>query len=1063
MLPDFQGVRHFKNDKIYPDGLKVSSSKGFRSLKIQTKSVKSRLNQAEDDLKNYEIEWLNSCVSSVVIAANVEWLDGDDAIETICGDYLESLGGWSTQMATAPVRRTKALYSHLEAGGFYVAGLDPLNEWARMDWGQMKPINPRNARKQNASGEWVTTTKPIKYEGHYKQPTRAFFLSGAVDWPTVQLDLSIPRLHTEGAKKAGAALTAGYAAIALPGVHNGYRTKDRLGNPVSAHLIPDIAAIAQPGSIHYLAFDQDANPETRQKVAVALSRYGQLLMATGGKVHIVRWDSSKGKGLDDLIANHGAEALHQAVSEALTFEEWQLWQALEQRLTITPSVSLRVNDLTVLQPESVPATGIIAISSGKGTGKTKLIGGLIEGKDKAVLAGHRISLMRNLSERCGVSYRGDIDKQGGRFIAGDAYTLRVGTCVDSLMSINPSAFVGCELVLDEVCQVLRHLLTSSTCNKDGMRPVLLGRFAELLQAAKRVIIADADLDNKAINYIRRLRGDDSSLFLIRNDYQAPGYDVKFIESPDASAITGELLNDLRAGVRVYIATDSKRGSKRLHRLIEKLEGEVPQLLINSETSGGKVEREFMENPDQHLTEFTLQAVTTSPSACTGLSIEGKHIDKVYGIFYGASSNDADMAQSLIRVREPVPRVVWCAKYGRNFSKAGREGSPLKLRNMLKQKTDASTLLIRAGLSELTNAGIANYDWINDPHIDYWSHIEAERNRSMWGLRTALKIRLIHEGHKLAPIELAPDKQANELLKAAREDSKVEYALSVAAATSLSPVEAKQLEQLDGLDTPQRLALTKWQIAEFYCLPVDEVGAELVAWDNDGRRRGQLLNLEHFLNPETAAAADVRSLEKQAKWERGFTPWDMGNANLKMKVRQLLHLEHYLEDGKTWTSASLSDFKKYALSLAAQIKAVLNFTVKEEMPAVQILNQLLEQMGMECDRTQTRKDKIRIRTYTVSPLAKQRNEAVIERRKKRREQPDEGVTPPSSINEIRRGCDTKIRPQIVVGASYTWGLSLEPWVIERVDGAIAYIKGAIGAVMSVPICELIPVDTLESAS
>ena len=97
-----------------------------------------------------------------------------------------------------------------------------------------------------------------------------------------------------------------------------------------------------------------------------------------------------------------------------------------------------------------------------------------------------------------------IKKQGGRFITGSGYTLRVGTCVDSLLAINPSAFQGCDLVLDEVCQVLRHLLTSSTCNKQGKRPVLLMRFRELLRSARPVIIADADLDSKAIAYIQQL-------------------------------------------------------------------------------------------------------------------------------------------------------------------------------------------------------------------------------------------------------------------------------------------------------------------------------------------------------------------------------------------------------------------------------------------------------------------------------------------------------------------------------------------------------------------------------
>ncbi|PZO47080.1 MAG: hypothetical protein DCF15_19500 [Phormidesmis priestleyi] len=949
-------------------------------------------------------EWRDSCVSEAIIAANVRYVEGDEAVDLLTRPAIENMGGHAAQYATGKVINLRKRYEHVLAGGWWVSGLDPLNDWQQMEWGQFKPVKPRD--------RWDVPDKLIKYETPAKQSTRAIFLDGAVDWQALQTDITTPRLWTEGAKKAGAALTADYAAVALPGVNSGYRSKDALGNPIAPYLIPDVVAMAQPGSVHYLAFDQDDKPETRQKVAIALSRFGKLLTAAGCTIKIVRWSPGKGKGIDDLISNHGADAFHQAIEAALPLDEWQLWQALDNRLTVAPTIRLKAHDLKVLSAESVPDTGIIAIASAKGTGKTNLIGGLIAGKDKALLAGHRISLMRNLSERCGVNYRGDLDKQGGRFIVGDAYTLRLGTCVDSLLAIAPDSFRGCDLVLDEVCQVLRHLLTSSTCHKDGKRPVLLGRFKELLQTARRVIIADADLDNKAIAYIQHLRGDGARPFLIRNDYQTSGYPVRFIEASDASAITGELLRDLQAGKRVYVVTDSKRGSKRIHRLIAELSRSIPSLLVNSETSGGEVERAFMEDPDRHLSAISLQAVTTSPSAGTGLSIEGNHFDKVYGIFYGASSTDADMSQALGRVRENLPRVVWCAKYGRNFSKAGRDGSALKLRELLRQKSEytASTLLIRSSLSEMGSDGLAGYDWANDPHLKYWSEVEAERNRSMWNLRTALRIRLMHEGHQIERVELGSDEQARNLLKAAREDLKMENAIAVEMATNLTAVEAKQLDQLDGLDETQRLALQKWKIADFYCLNVEQVNADLVRFDNDGRRRGQLLNLEGFLHAEEAAAADVRSLEKQAKWQKnftqkGYTPWDLSNVTLKRDVRLLLGLDAYLAPGKVWDSQALAEFRERAIAYAPQIKAALNFTIKLEMSATQILNQLLEQMGITCEAKQHRKDGGRVRIYQIDAIAWTLNIEILERRKKRREQVSESGTPLLVTDHSRKGCDT----------------------------------------------------------
>ncbi len=1076
-------------------------------------------------------EWRASQVTDRLIHANVRYADGDDAVDLLTHHAISEMGGHAAQYATSAVIKLRQRYSHVTDGGWWGSGLDPANDWQPMDWGQFKPETPRTS--------WKNPDKVIKYEAPAKQSTRALFLSlpwtdgltiaqrheygsayqyrlqqavhdtypdakalshaqtlalvldrysahSSEDqdqrfWPWWLSNPKAPIVITEGAKKAGAALTAGYATIALPGVYNGYRSKDRLGNPIDPVLIPDIEAIASSERPIILAFDQDDKPNTRRNVAIAISRFSQLLTNAGCQVSIAQWSPKQGKGLDDLIANHGTTEFHTVIKKALTFEEWQLWQALDNRLTIGSACGLKAQALTVLTPQTMPQQGILAIAAAKGTGKTNLINSLIASQPKALLAGHRISLMRNLCERCGVNYRGDLDKQDGRFITGSGYTLRVGTCVDSLLAIDPQSFSGCDLVLDEVCQVLRHLLTSSTCNQQGKRPVLLTRFRQLLQAARRVIIADADLDDHAIRYIQQLRSQPShhqlgadatipsraanQLFLIHNTFKPPGYAVRFIQAPDSSAITAELLHDLKNGDRIYIATDSKRGSKRIHYLIEELQTQLKQkssnLLLNSDTSGGETERAFMENPDLHLSSVILQAVTGSPSTATGLSIEGNHFDKVYGIFYGASSTDADMAQALGRVRAPVPRVVWCAKYGRSFSKAGRETSPRALRSLLKQKTQANTLLIQASLSEVGYRSLSNYDWERDPHIHYWSQIEAQRNRSMWSLRTALKVRLMHEGHQVETVTLQKNQQAHNLLKEARDDLKMENALQVEAAVNLSPAEAKLLSQTESLEPEQRLALQKYEIAKFYNLPLEDVDADVVLQDDSGRRRGRLLNLEWNKYPETAIDVDVRALERQGQWQQGYTPWDLSNAALKQKLRQLLGIDAYLELGKTWDSESLDTFKQNTLNYAPQIKAVLNFSVKPEMSAAQILNQLLEQMGLTCVNYQPRREGKRTRIYELDPVVYEQQMEILERRKALRERAKEPDTAPLFNYSITGDCATEnpvIQP-LEIGAleQWRWGTSLSPWVIQDEVGQMVTIRGNSGTTFIVGKQELVPWD------
>ncbi|NJL22222.1 MAG: hypothetical protein HC895_17630 [Leptolyngbyaceae cyanobacterium SM1_3_5] len=363
--------------------------------------------------------------------------------------------------------------------------------------------------------------------------------------------------------------------------------------------------------------------------------------------------------------------------------------------------------------------------------------------------------MRNLCERLKLDYRGDLDRAQGRYINGSGYTLRVGFCVDALLAIDPERFAGCDLIVDEVVQVLRHLLTSSTCNKEGMRPLLLARFAALVRSARRVIVADADLDDETLHYLHSLRSETDPVFLIRNDYQPQGYEVRSIESPDSSTVTTSMLADvgrLPAGKVLLVTTD---GLKKSEHLAHSVKREFPGkrvLLLNSNTIGGDREQAFVRSPDTEIQHYDV--IIASPTLGTGFSLEiqGK-IDRVYGIFSGGSSTDADMAQALGRVREPVDRIIWCAKRGSNLSKVSRSPNRIELKSHLHQQTSVAASLIKLSLSDAAQNAIDAYDWTGDLHLKLWCHFTAQQNRSMLNLRDALIMRLRQEGHSVQ-IEVA---------------------------------------------------------------------------------------------------------------------------------------------------------------------------------------------------------------------------------------------------------------------------------------------------------------------
>ncbi|WP_414545191.1 plasmid replication protein, CyRepA1 family [Nostoc sp. CCY0012] len=769
-------------------------------------------------------------------------------------------------------------------------------------------------------------------------------------WNWLELHPEIPIIITEGGKKSLSLLSKGFVAIALYGINGGYRSKDLLGNQVLPYLIPDIARFAVKGRKFTLAFDQDTNTETRLRVNAATFRFSRLLTAAGSIVDIAIWDGQKGlcKGVDDLIVTKGVAAWSTALNQALSVAHWQLWQRLENRLTYEPSLQLTTADLSTLDIKNLPQQGIIALDSGKGTGKTKFIAKTTANSEKALLAGHRIALIQNLCPRLDIDYRGDLDKFNGNFIKGGAYTLRIGFCVDSLLAIDPKKFAGCDFIIDEVVQVVRHLLTSSTCAQDGKRPALLARFAELIRVARRVIIADADLNNQTLHYLKEFRADPTPIFLIRNDYQPQPYHVKFIQATSKSAIVNQLITDAQnipTGKTLYVTTDSKATSKTTARLLQKQIPGIRILLINSETSGNTEEKRFMKNPDTVIAEGLYDVIICSPTVATGVSIEiPGFIEKVYGIFTGTSSTDADMSQSLVRVRDTVDRIVWCAKRGTNYSQVSRSSNYLEIKTQLQQRTDATVSLVRSNLRPDIVEGIANFDWQQNPHVNLYARISAEQNYSMMNLCDALMVRLKHEGHHMTIEEQQSDSTVKLLLKQAKDEIKKMEASAIVAAPDLTYPEIVLLESLEAVSPEDALAITKFYLKDFYCL--DELTEEDVLWDKGGRRRGELLNLEAQLNPELAVDRTTKSLEKQATWNQAVCPWDISGTALRRQMREAFGLNDFLDPHKEWTHADIKPYADKIRLYAPEILHHLNRTVSDKMSDVNVVHQMLSQLGIK---------------------------------------------------------------------------------------------------------------------
>jgi hypothetical protein len=839
-----------------------------------------------------------------------------------------------------------------------------------MQWGCFKPDRPRTDADRG---------KTIKYEHPLKTPTRAFFLAVPDQpqlWQDQLADPSQPILLVEGAKKAAALLSRGYAAIALPGVFNGRRVmRDEWGKRYSESLIPELALFAQAGRPVYFCFDHDTKASTTHHVNQAIAATGQLLQKAGCDVRVIALPGPE-KGVDDFLVTQGNQAFQTLYEAALPLQIWQWQWRKRAELTHTPN---QIVHQAEFHPTHLPEDGMLVLASAKGTGKTKAIVNLVQDAPRVIALGHRISLMRNLCDRMGLDYRSDLDEFRGQAFNPDGITHRIGLCVDSLGKINPDEFAGGIVVIDEFMQVLHHLLLSHTCNQNGKRPALLARLGQIIRVAKLVILADADAADIGINYFQTLRGPNSPIHLIRNDYQPAGFPVRFLAAKQDDAIVAEILADLSAGRKIFIATDSLNGSEALKQLIDNLKSAPRGLIINSKTSSEPEQRDFITNPNQAVHRYDW--ILATPSLSTGVSIEIDHFEKVYGLFYGVTT-DADAAQALNRVRANVPRVVWSAKQGKNFSNISRSTLPRAIGRVLKYKTDLTAQVLRASLGcpDMLLPELFDAVWQQNPHITLFTELVANTNQSLWMLRDGLLARLHYEGHRVELIE--PPRDPESPMKQARQQVKQAHFAAVAQAKRLSKPELDRLKRQEAVSPEEQLDIEKTQAADF--LAVDNVTPADIAFCTQYRLA--ILQLEALLHgADLALHRDLDALTRQTQWGQGFLPFDQPFYELKRFVRDRLGLMRYLDPEATWSDADLQPLGDRVRQHRQQVQQILGLTIPEDEKYASngwIFQMLCQQLGLKVNSQRRGPRGAQSRHYNLNRAQFDQVFAIIDRRQAR---------------------------------------------------------------------------------
>jgi len=792
-------------------------------------------------------EWLNSGVDEELIALNVRSLVGRTPYE-----YLLYSDKISRRNDGRLRDRDLKKYQHIELGGWWCNGVDPLSNYEQMLWGCFKPDKPRRDPQK--------IHKHIKYEHPYREATRAFFFqvtkkiwvkaSNRCGIPITEEDLqhpggfwhwvwknNVPVVIVEGAKKAACLLSAGYAAIAIPGVNAGYRTPQLDYGTAKPSLIPDLKYFATPNRLVSICFDHDIKPETVQRVRTAISRMGRLLINEGCQLRVIDLPGTE-KGVDDFVVAHGADSFHALYNTAEILELWEI--KLFTLLTYPPAIALNQKFLGgLIAPEGEK---LIVLKAPKGTGKTEWLSSEVkkahdQGR-KVLIITHRIQLGEALCDRFGVDYVSEIHTSDTGGLLG------YGVCVDSLHKdsqarFNPNDWSNDVIIIDECDQVFWHLLNSTT-DVAKRRVSILRNFKQLIQNVLgsehgKIYLSSADVSDTDIKYILSLAGEYKvNPFVIVNNYQPlSGKCYNYSGSNPKNLIAALDKAIAKGGHHLLCCSAQKAKSKwGTQALEQRFRHKFPHLRILRIDSHSVLDPkhpafECIAHLNEILTQYDL--VIASPSLETGVSIDIKgHFDAVWGIFQGVQPVDS-VRQMLARLRETVDRHIWVSQYG-----MGTVGNGSTSMGGLLRSQDIAT---QANIALLSAADNDDYSFIDQnfqpESLQTWGKRGAVINVEMRRYQEFVLKGLEADGYTIIDANDSDPDETKEVVKEVKAASKELYAgqcQGVSESEDVSDAELKKLQEKRVKTQEERYQQRKGELSRRYEV---EVTPELVEKDDDG--------------------------------------------------------------------------------------------------------------------------------------------------------------------------------------------------------------------------------------
>ncbi|WP_168792419.1 plasmid replication protein, CyRepA1 family [Paraburkholderia aromaticivorans] len=442
---------------------------------------------------------------------------------------------------------------------------------------------------------------------------------------------------------------------------------------------------------------------------------------------------------------------------------------------------------------------IIFVKAPKGTGKTKWTAKYLESiprQRSRLQISHRQSLATVLSNELNLKcYLDDKDAHWGYSVSLDSIEL-VENCAYDI------------LIIDESEQVFRHLIGETTRAK---REAIFNVLVKLAWNAKQIICLDADMTHELTGYAMsklRCNFESDRLLSIVNEWKT---DRAIEIYQDKNHLIAELVTAIVDGKRVYVPVSELGFANTLKSLLEGLvrtDGQkIDVLMLTGETNNEDRHKAFFQNPNEEAKKY--QVLISTSTLSTGVSIDVKWFEAVYGIFSGNIYTYQDCDQAISRVRKCDTVKVWIHGGGkREFESeaAIRNGvleKEVRTRRIIFPDEDASITRAQETFLDMH----ARITWCNQE----WKMKRIEKFRDL----------KIEEGWRVSLVatDVAMKKAGSEMLKFGIDPFGTKKATLILEAKNIDFGEADVLRAKDrsDLSRDQKRSLTKWAVCEFFRL------------------------------------------------------------------------------------------------------------------------------------------------------------------------------------------------------------------------------------------------------